>query len=89
MQISQTVVTALVCLWGARIVSHIGFRKLKERKEDARYAKWREEWGSGWYFVVRSFLQVYMLQMILMLVVATAILVVNIPYIDPPKWFLI
>jgi steroid 5-alpha reductase family enzyme len=77
MQISQTVVTVLVCLWGARIVSHIGFRKLKERKEDARYAAWRAEWGSGWYFVIRSFLQVYMLQMILMLVVATAILVVN------------
>jgi steroid 5-alpha reductase family enzyme len=52
-------------------------RKLQEKKEDARYAKWREEWGSGWYFVIRSFVQVYMLQMILMLVVATAILVVN------------
>ncbi|MBC7503954.1 DUF1295 domain-containing protein [Candidatus Gracilibacteria bacterium] len=89
LQISQTVVTALVCLWGARIVSHIGLRKLKERREDARYAKWREEWGSGWYFVVRSFVQVYMLQMILMLVVATAILVVNLGYIDTPEWLLI
>jgi steroid 5-alpha reductase family enzyme len=79
MWLPQTVVTTLICLWGARIVSHIGLRKLKERREDARYAKWREEWGSGWYFVVRSFLQVYMLQMILMLVVATAILVVNMP----------
>ena len=85
MQISQTVVTALVFLWWARIVSHIWLRKLKERKEDARYAKWREEWGSGWYFVVRSFLQVYMLQMILMLVVATAILVVNLSEQNPPS----
>jgi steroid 5-alpha reductase family enzyme len=73
----QIAVTVLVLLWWARIVSHIGFRKLKERREDARYAKWREEWGSGWYFFVRSFFQVYMLQMLLMLVVATAILVVN------------
>ncbi len=78
MWLPQTVVTTLICLWWARIVSHIWLRKLKERKEDARYAKWREEWGSGWYFFVRSFLQVYMLQMILMLVVATAILVVNL-----------
>jgi steroid 5-alpha reductase family enzyme len=62
---------------------------LKEKREDARYAKWREEWGSGWYFVVRSFVQVYTLQMILMLVVATAILVVNLPYIDTPEWFLV
>jgi steroid 5-alpha reductase family enzyme len=83
--LSQIAVTTLVCLWGARIVSHIWLRKLKERKEDARYAKWREEWGSGWYFVVRSFFQVYMLQMILMLVVATAILVVNFSKQNPPS----
>ena len=85
----QIVVTILILLWWARIVSHIGLRKLSEKKEDARYAKWREEWGSGWYFYIRSFLQVYMLQMILMLVVATAILVVNLGYIDTPKWLLI
>jgi hypothetical protein len=30
-----------------------------------------------------------MLQMVLMLVVATAILVVNLAYIDTPEWFLI
>ncbi len=77
MALPQITVTALVLLWWARIVSHIWLRKLTDRKEDARYAKWREEWGSGWYFIVRSFLQVYMLQMILMIVVATAILVVN------------
>jgi steroid 5-alpha reductase family enzyme len=77
MWLPQIAVTAFVCLWWARIVSHIGIRKMRERKEDARYAAWRAEWGSGWYFLTRSFVQVYMLQMILMLVVATAILVVN------------
>lgn len=76
--LSQYILTGLVLLWGIRLTSHIGFRKLKEGKEDPRYAKWREEWGSGWYFIVRSFLQVYILQMILMLVVATPILVVNL-----------
>jgi steroid 5-alpha reductase family enzyme len=81
----QYAVTLLVLLWWARIVSHIWLRKLTERREDARYAKWREEWGSGWYFVVRSFAQVYMLQMILMLVVATAILVVNLSEQNPPS----
>ncbi len=78
MWLHQIAITVLVLLWWARIVSHIGLRKFKDHKEDARYAKWREEWGSGWYFVIRSFFQVYMLQMILMLVVATAILVVNL-----------
>lgn len=76
--IAQYVVTGLVLLWGIRLTSHIGFRKLREGKEDPRYAKWREEWGSGGYFVVRSFLQVYMLQMLLMLVVAMPILMVNL-----------
>ncbi len=75
--ISQILVTGLISLWWLRIVSHIGLRKLKERREDSRYAKWRAEWGSGWYFYLRSFLQVYILQMILMLVVAMPILVVN------------
>ena len=76
--IVQYAVTGLVLIWGIRLTSHIGFRKLREEREDPRYAKWRTEWVSGWYFVVRSFLQVYMLQMILMLIVATPILVVNV-----------
>jgi steroid 5-alpha reductase family enzyme len=84
MWVTQYVVTWLVMLWWARIVSYIGIRKLKEKREDPRYAKWREEWWNGWYFLIRSFLQVYMLQMILMVIVATAILVVNFEYI----WFL-
>ncbi len=78
MQLPQMIITGLVFLWGIRIVSHIGFRKLREHKEDPRYAKWREEWGSGWYFYVRSFLQVYLLQMVLLFVIATPILVVNL-----------
>ena len=78
MTLIQGVVTTLICIWGIRIVSHIGLRKLTEWKEDPRYAKWREEWGSGWYFYTRSFLQVYMVQMVLMFIVAIPILIVNI-----------
>ena len=77
MNLVQIVMTGLVCLWWVRIVSHIGLRKWKEQREDPRYAKWREEWWSGWYFLVRSFLQVYIAQMVLMFVVAIPILVVN------------
>lgn len=84
----QILITGLVLLWWIRLTSHIGFRKLREWKEDPRYAKWREEWGSGWYFIVRSFLQVYMLQMILMIVVAIPILIVNLEYIDTPHIFM-
>jgi len=76
--LAQYVMTGLVLLWWIRLTSHIGFRKLREGKEDPRYAKWREEWGSGWYFVIRSYLQVFLLQMVLMLIVAMPILVVNL-----------
>jgi steroid 5-alpha reductase family enzyme len=74
----QSLVTVLVLIWGIRLSSHIGFRKILERKEDPRYAKWREEWWDGSYFYIRSFLQVYILQMLLLLVVATAIIIVNL-----------
>lgn len=74
----QSLVTILVLIWGIRLASHIGFRKFLERKEDPRYAKWREEWWNGIYFYIRSFLQVYILQMLLLLVVATAIIIVNL-----------
>ncbi len=77
MHVPQIIITWLVVLWGVRIVLHIGLRKLKEWKEDARYAAWREVWGSGWYFYIRSFLQIYMLQMILMIIIATPIYIVN------------
>lgn len=75
---TQWLITILVLIWGIRLSSHIGFRKLLERKEDPRYAKWREEWWNGSYFYIRSFLQVYILQMILLLVVAIAIIIVNL-----------
>jgi len=73
----QIAITLLVCLWWIRIVSHIGIRKIKDSREDARYAKWRSEWWKGWYFYVRSFLQIYLLQMVLMFLIAVPIFVTN------------
>ncbi len=78
MGITQSILTWLILIWGIRLSSHIGFRKIFERKEDPRYAKWREEWGNSWYFYIRSFLQVYILQMILLIAVSLAIIVVNL-----------
>lgn len=85
--ILQHLVTTLVCIWGIRLTLHIWLRKLHEKREDPRYAKWREEWGNGWYFLVRSFLQVYILQMILLFIIATPILLVNLGYIHTPSFF--
>ncbi len=67
-------VTALVVAWGLRLATHI-FLRNRGRGEDFRYAKWRRDWGR--WFVPRSFLQVFMLQGIFMLIIASPILLVN------------
>jgi len=58
--------------WAVRLSSRI-FRKNYGKPEDARYAKWREQWmkkGRG-YFLIRSYLQVNLLQIIIIFIVAT------------------
>lgn len=53
-------VLALLIVWATRLFFHVGWRNLSHRKEDVRYAKWREEWGATW--VWRSYLQIFVLQ---------------------------
>ncbi len=62
---------ALLTLWGARLGLHIGYRH-RGRGEDFRYRKFRQEWGNT--IIWRSFLQIYMLQGAVVLVVATPVL---------------
>jgi steroid 5-alpha reductase family enzyme len=61
----------LLTLWGVRLALHIGLRH-SGRGEDFRYQKFRKEWGDT--IIWRSFLQVYMLQGAVILVVATPVL---------------
>jgi steroid 5-alpha reductase family enzyme len=65
-------VGSLVTLWALRLGVRIG-RKNWGKPEDARYAAWRTEWSQRGqlYFVVRSYLQVNLLQGIIIFVVAT------------------
>lgn len=81
-------VTSLVTLWWVRLSYHLISRQRIRKHEDPRYALWREQWGSGWYFYIRSFLQVFFLQMILMLIVATPILITNLWYVATPTWLM-
>ena len=67
-------VTALVSVWGLRLFYHILRRNLG-KPEDFRYAKWREEWGK--WVVPRAFLQVFMLQGLLMLIIAYPVILNN------------
>ena len=47
--------------------------KNKNKPEDFRYKAWRDAWGSS--FVVRSFFQIYMLQGLIIFIVASPILI--------------
>jgi steroid 5-alpha reductase family enzyme len=62
----QQLLTFVAGLWGVRLTVRIFFRNIK-KPEDFRYKKWRDEWGR--WFYLRSYLQVYVLQGALMVVV--------------------
>ncbi len=61
-----TLMTLLVTVWGLRLSRHIFERVRAHSEEDYRYAQWRKEWR---YFRLRSYLQVFLLQGLLMIVV--------------------
>jgi len=64
----------LITLWGVRLAWHIA-RRNRGKTEDFRYKKWRDEWGK--WFYLRSFLQVFVLQALLLLLVVSPQLVVS------------
>jgi len=63
----KQLITTLVTVWGLRLALHIGVRNWG-KPEDFRYAKWREENGSHWWWI--SFFQVFLLQGILMWIIS-------------------
>jgi len=59
-------VLALVTIWGLRLSLHISLRN-RGKPEDPRYRKWREEWGA--HATVRAYLQLFLLQGFLIVVI--------------------
>jgi steroid 5-alpha reductase family enzyme len=68
-------VMVLVLVWALRLSLHI-YSRNKGKKEDYRYKKWRDDWGK--WFYVRTYLQVFVLQGVLMLVVVSPAIIINI-----------
>ncbi len=66
----QTIMTALVFLWGFRLALRIGLRNYK-KPEDFRYAQWRKTWK---YFYLRSYFQVFLFQGIIIYIISAPIL---------------
>lgn len=74
--------TTLVAAWAVRLGVHIWMRNWG-RGEDWRYARWRGRWGQWW--PLRSYLQVFLLQGVLLLVVCLPALAAN-TYGGPVGW---
>ncbi|MEI6345793.1 MAG: DUF1295 domain-containing protein [bacterium] len=64
----------LVSIWGVRLAWHIHARN-KGKTEDYRYLAWRKEWGK--WFYLRSYLQVYLLQGVLLFLIVSPVLFIN------------
>ena len=83
--LQSTIVYILTIIWGIRLAIHIGVRS-KDKPEDFRYKKWRDEWGK--YFVLRSYLQVYLLQGFFMWIISVPIIVVSMAKNQPISPFM-
>ena len=64
----------LVVIWGLRLAFHI-FKRNFKKEEDFRYAKWRKDWGT--FFLIRSYLQIFMLQGFFMFIISLPIIYNN------------
>jgi steroid 5-alpha reductase family enzyme len=77
-QSSLTTYLILICiaLWSTRLGLRI-YRKNKGAPEDTRYAAWRTLWSEKGlvYFIVRSFLQINLLQGFIILLVASPLII--------------
>lgn len=77
-------ISLLVLIWGVRLALHIHSRN-RGKGEDQRYKKWREEWGR--WFVLRSFFQVFVLQGVLLVLVAAPVIFINAAPPHPLTWY--
>lgn len=69
------VASLVATVWAARLSVRIYLRNIG-KPEDFRYKEWRESWGKT--FVLRSFLQVYVLQGAIIFLVALPLSLLNI-----------
>lgn len=69
----ELILTGMILLWSLRLALHIFYRS-RGKSEDFRYAQWRKDWGEK--AVINAFIRVFMLQGILMLIIAIPIVIV-------------
>ncbi|MEN8614926.1 DUF1295 domain-containing protein [Dehalogenimonas sp. THU2] len=81
--VRQALVLGTVTVWGLRLASRI-YRRNRGKGEDPRYQQWREEWGSSW--MLRSYLQVFLLQGFFMWLISLPVVVIMAVSSDSLGW---
>jgi len=81
------IASLLITLWGLRLAAHI-FMRARGKKEDKRYAAWRKEWGATFWW--RSYLQVFLLQGTLLMIVLAPVFAMSESLASAPgrEWLL-
>jgi steroid 5-alpha reductase family enzyme len=64
----RLLLAVVVSLWGLRLALYLTLRKIRERREDPRYAEWRERWGAR--FPLVSLVVVFLFQGLLIWIVS-------------------
>jgi steroid 5-alpha reductase family enzyme len=75
MSLRSTLLTCLITIWGVRLSLYIGKRNIG-KGEDYRYVNMRKRWGTT-LPRLKAFLNVYVLQGVLLYIIAQPILLVN------------
>ena len=72
--VRQLLVALLVLIWGLRLAIRIYLRN-RGKSEDFRYKKWRKDWGRYW--VIRSYLQVFLFQGVILMLISLPVIIIN------------
>lgn len=84
--LAAVLAAVLVTVWGVRLAKHILGRFEAHSHEDGRYAQWQETWK---FFYVRSFLQVFVPQGVLLYLIALPLMVANAVGSVVPVWMVL
>jgi len=84
-QLSQDlVIRLLIVIWGVRLTYHIAMR-IARKAEDYRYQAWRHSWGK--WFLLRSYVQIFLLQGFFMFLIAAPLLIASTSTSNPLPLF--
>jgi steroid 5-alpha reductase family enzyme len=70
--LKKLVLAAMILIWGLRLALHI-FIRARGKREDFRYAQWRKDWGKN--AVLNALVKVFLLQGLIMILIALPIMV--------------